>query len=188
MFCRASAALRMRVASAPSSSAVLRALSSTAASVGKAPPSAPAAAVKEGAGAATTVRRTKHKIPQKRASKLLNELEREEFEKLRNNRDFSHVRPGDSVLVERLPFMSSNEPDKIKGLVIAKVNRNSDSALTLLNSENGTPIKRRILMYSPLVQNITVIQKAALHKGKKRVRRSKLYYLEDRNVDSFTVN
>ena len=167
-------------------------MEAAAASIGKAPSSAAAAAasaptLKEGVEVARTTR-MKHKIPQKRASKLLNELEREEFEKLRNNRDFSHVRPGDSVLVERLPFMSSNEPDKIKGLVIAKVNRNSDSALTLLNSENGTPIKRRILMYSPLVQNITVIQKAALHKGKKRVRRSKLYYLEDRNVDSFTVN
>ena len=171
-------------------------MGAAAASIGKAPSSAGAAAataaasaptLKEGVEGARTTR-MKHKIPQKRASKLLNELEREEFEKLRNNRDFSHVRPGDSVLVERLPFMSSNEPDKIKGLVIAKVNRNSDSALTLLNSENGTPIKRRILMYSPLVQNITVIQKAALHKGKKRVRRSKLYYLEDRNVDSFTVN
>jgi ribosomal protein L19 len=168
-------------------------MEAAAASIGKAPSSAAAAAaasaptLKEGVEVARTTR-MKHKIPQKRASKLLNELEREEFEKLRNNRDFSHVRPGDSVLVERLPFMSSNEPDKIKGLVIAKVNRNSDSALTLLNSENGTPIKRRILMYSPLVQNITVVQKAALHKGKKRVRRSKLYYLEDRNIDSFTVN
>lgn len=107
---------------------------------------------------------------------------------MRKNRDYQSIRAGDSVLVERLPYMSSNEPDKIKGLVIAKINRASDSALVLLNSEHGTPIKRRILMYSPLVQNITVLQKAFIHKGLKRVRRSKLYYLEKRSADSFTVN
>jgi ribosomal protein L19 len=130
----------------------------------------------------------KHKVPQKRASFLLNILRNEEFTKMRKNRDYQSIRAGDSVLVERLPYMSSNEPDKIKGLVIAKINRASDSALVLLNSEHGTPIKRRILMYSPLVQNITVLQKAFIHKGLKRVRRSKLYYLEKRSADSFTVN
>ena len=130
----------------------------------------------------------KHKVPQKRASALLGALRTEEYVRLRKAHDYSAVRPGDSVLVERLPFMSSNEPDKIKGLVIAKTNRASDSALILLNSEHGTPVKRRILMYSPLVQNITVLQKSFIHKGLKRVRRSKLYYLEERNADSFTVN
>jgi len=129
----------------------------------------------------------KHKVPQKRASALLGSLRSELFDKLRK-RDFSLIRPGDSVLVERLPYMSSNEPDKIKGLVIAKTNRLSDSSLVLLNSENGTPVRRRILMYSPLVQNITVLQKAFIHKGLKRVRRSKLYYLEKRSADTFTIN
>lgn len=84
--------------------------------------------------------------------------------------------------------MSSNEPDKIKGVVIAKTNRAMDSSLVLLNMEHGTAVRRRMLMYSPLVQNITVLQKAFIHKGMKRVRRSKLYYLEDRNFEGFTVN
>ena len=139
---------------------------------------------------------TKHKVPQKRASAMLSVLRTEEYTKLRKARDFSAVRAGDSVLVERLPYISSNEPDKIKGLVIATTNRSSDSALVLLYSEHGTPTRRRILMYSPLVQNITVLQKSFIHKGDskrpkgfvKRVRRSKLYYLEERNADSFTVN
>ena len=136
----------------------------------------------------STTPHVKHRVPQKRASKLLNELRLEECLKLKKDRDYSSVQPGDSVLIERLPYMSSNEPDKIKGLVIAKTNRASDSALVLLNSEHGTPIRRRMLMYSPLVQNISVLQKAYIHKGKKRVRRSKLYYLEKRGADSFTIN
>ena len=150
--------------------------------------SSSSAAATVNSGNSNSTSTPKHKVPQKRASFLLNILRNEEFTKMRKNRDYQSIRAGDSVLVERLPYMSSNEPDKIKGLVIAKINRASDSALVLLNSEHGTPIKRRILMYSPLVQNITVLQKAFIHKGLKRVRRSKLYYLENRSVDSFTVN
>ena len=97
------------------------------------------------------------------------------------------IRAGDSVVVEKLQNMSSTEPNVVKGVVIAKTNRASDSAITLLNVEHGTPIVRRIVMYSPLILSIRVLQKAFIHKGKKRVRRSKLYYLTDRDPETFTV-
>jgi len=42
-------------------------------------------------------------------------------------------------------------------------------------------MERRIPLYSPLVQGIKLLQKDFLFKGKKRVRRSKLYYLTDQN-------
>lgn len=122
-----------------------------------------------------------------RASKILNILQNEEFEKLKNNRQYPKVEPGDSVAIEKLPFMSSTEPDVIKGVVIAKVNRLSDTALTILNVEHGTPVVRRIVMYNPLVQSIKILQKAFIHEGKKRVRRSKLYYLMQRDPEEFTV-
>lgn len=48
-------------------------------------------------------------------------------------------------------------------------------------------VYRIIPMYSPLIKNISVIQKAFIHKGKKRVRRSKLYYLMDRHPEAYTV-
>lgn len=57
----------------------------------------------------------------------------------------------------------------------------------LLKVEYGTPIERRIILYNPLIQSIKVLQRAFLHKGKKRVRRSKLYYLKTRDPDQFTV-
>jgi len=135
------------------------------------------------------VRKThqKHKIPHKRASSLLNTLTNEEFTKLKDGREWPQVRAGDSVQIDHLPNMSSNDPVKIRGVVIAKVNRSSDTALTILNVEGGTPIERRITMYSPLVTNITVLQKAFIHEGKKRVRRSKLYYLRDLKPELFTV-
>ena len=129
----------------------------------------------------------KHKTPWKRASGLLHLLRNEEFEKLKVNKDVPQFRAGDSIQIDHLPNMSSNDPAKLRGIVIAKTNREMDSAVTILNSEQGTPVERRINIYSPLVTNITVLERAALHKGKKRVRRSKLYYLRDRKPDLYTV-
>jgi ribosomal protein L19 len=130
----------------------------------------------------------KHKIPRKRASSLLNTLRNEEFEKLKDGRQWPEIRAGDSVQVDHLPTISSKDPVKIRGVVIAKVNRSSDSSLTILNVEGGTPVERSIKMYSPLITNITVLQKAFIHEGKKRVRRSKLYYLRSLKPELYTVS
>lgn len=40
---------------------------------------------------------------------------------------------GDSIQIEKLPYITAKETDIIKGLVIAKTNRASDTALRLLN-------------------------------------------------------
>lgn len=51
----------------------------------------------------------------------------------------------------------------------------------------GTKIERRIPLFSPLVKDIKILKKAFIHKGKKRVRRSKLYYLHKLHPENFTV-
>jgi large subunit ribosomal protein L19 len=131
--------------------------------------------------------RPKHKVPFKRASSLLGQLRQEEFEKLRAGREWPAIRAGDSIQLDHLPNISSKEPVKMRGVVISKVNRSSDSAVTILNVEGGTPVERRIPLYSPMVTSVSVLQNAFIHKGKKRVRRSKLYYLRDRKPEEFTV-
>lgn len=60
-------------------------------------------------------------------------LKDEEFEKLKNGRNWGNIQPGDTVQIERLPYISATQPDIFKGLVIAKVNRKSDSAIRILN-------------------------------------------------------
>ena len=42
-------------------------------------------------------------------------------------------------------------------------------------------------LYSPLVTDVKVLQRAFVNDGKKRVRRAKLYYLLDRDPDHYTV-
>lgn len=105
--------------------------------------------------------------------------------------------------------MSSTTPDIIKGVVIGKQNKASDTSIRLLNVsgamqvdvflvenlttialvqvEYGTPVMRLLTMYSPLIKNIKVLQEAFIHKGKKRVRRAKLYYLQNLHPDNYTV-
>lgn len=90
-------------------------------------------------------------------------------------------------MIEKYPFITSETTDIIKGLVIGYTHRFADSALDIINVEFGTPIRRKILIHSPLVKEITVLQRAFIHKGAKRVRRSKLWYLLDRHPDEFTV-
>jgi large subunit ribosomal protein L19 len=122
-----------------------------------------------------------------RASALLNTLRKEEFEALKKGRDFSSFKVGDSIEVERLPYMSANEPEVFKGVVIAKTNRASDTAIQVLNVEHGTPVLRRVVLYNPTVVGVKRLQEAFIHKGKKRVRRSKLYYLLKRDPSEYTV-
>lgn len=64
---------------------------------------------------------------------MLNTLKNEEFERLKNGRQWPLILAGDSVVIERLPYMSSNEVSTIKGIVISNVNRASDSSITILN-------------------------------------------------------
>ena len=63
--------------------------------------------------------------------------------------------------------------------MIAKINRGLDSSFILKDVFLGEVIERRLSLYAPLITEIKVLQKAHIHKGKKRVRRAKLYYLRD---------
>ena len=122
-----------------------------------------------------------------RASGLLNILQKEEFETLRAGRVYPEIHAGDSIEIEKLLYVSSKEPFAVRGVVIGKYNKKSDTSLTILNVEAGTPVLRNIPIYSPLVVSIKILQKAFIHNGKKRVRRSKIYYLENRDVEAYTV-
>jgi hypothetical protein len=68
-----------------------------------------------------------------RASKLLNEIRLEEFEMLKGERKYPRILPGDSIAISKLPYMSAKEPDVVKGVVIAKTNKQGDSGLTIIN-------------------------------------------------------
>lgn len=67
---------------------------------------------------------------------MLSELKVEEFQKLKNGRSFPEIRAGDTVEIEKLPYVTSTEPDIIRGLVIAITNRASDTSIRMINVRN----------------------------------------------------
>jgi ribosomal protein L19 len=60
-------------------------------------------------------------------------LQKEELESLKNGRKFPTIRPGDSISIDKLPYMTAKEPDVIKGMVIGITRRNSDTSIRMLN-------------------------------------------------------
>lgn len=114
-------------------------------------------------------------------------LKKEEYEALKGTRVYPDINAGDSIQVDKLLYVSSKEIVSVKGVVIGVHNKYSDTSISLINVELGVPVRRRISIYSPLIQSIKILQKAFIHNGKKRVRRAKLYYLLDRDVEEYTV-
>lgn len=68
-----------------------------------------------------------------RASKLLGILRKEEFDILKKGKIFPEIKPGDSIAIDMVHYVSATETHTIKGVVVAKINRASDTAVKLLN-------------------------------------------------------
>ena len=111
-------------------------------------------------------------------------VKRRKAESLEFDYDF---RSGDAVEV-KVQDEGETRTTIYKGVIIAKRNKGLGSNFSLLNQiDEGERLELVIPTYAPSVKGIKVLQKAHIHKGKKRVRRSKLYYLRDRNPAEFTV-
>lgn len=121
--------------------------------------------------------RAAFRSPRRKATALLTELRAEEPERRRY--EIPSFRAGDAIEMDVNLDVDSKRPQKVRGLVIAKSNNGADSTVTLFCDVRGTHVTRIIPLYSPLVKAVRVIQKAFLTKGKKKVKRAKLYYLID---------
>ncbi|KAG7341600.1 50S ribosomal protein L19 [Nitzschia inconspicua] len=131
----------------------------------------------------------KFKSPRKRASKLFDELNKEACEKAKA--DTPHIwqqdiRVGDSIELKMvsqggLKPSDKQEVEKIRGVVLGMVKRGLGSSLILRDVVYGLPIERRIPLYSPMIQEATILERNFIFKGRKKVKRAKLYYFRDRN-------
>lgn len=143
----------------------------------------------------------KFKQPRKRASKLFAELNQEACAKAKE--DTPHIwqhdiRVGDSIELKMIsqggikPSAAAKataaagaemqqEIEKIRGVVLGKVHRGLGSSLILRDVVYGLPIERRIPLYSPMIQECTVLERNFIFKGRRKVKRAKLYYFRDRN-------
>jgi large subunit ribosomal protein L19 len=134
----------------------------------------------------------KFKSPQKRASKLLDELNKEAVEKSKEANPVmwkESFRVGDSIELNMVSQggihkdgdNQAQEVEKVRGVVLGVVNRGLGSSVILRDVVYGQPIERKIPLHSPMIKDATVLERNFIFKGKKKVKRAKLYYFRDLN-------
>jgi large subunit ribosomal protein L19 len=105
---------------------------------------------------------------------LLQEIEREQVERLAANRPVPGFQPGDTVRVSLRVVEGERERiQAFEGVCIARKNAGINSNFTLRKISYGEGVERIFPLYSPRVTAIEVIRRGV-------VRRAKLYYLRGR--------
>jgi len=131
------------------------------------------------------VKGEKFASPRKRASKIFAEINKEEYDKnIMNRPNILQVpfRVGDAIEITMVAQggAKSSDLEKIRGVVLGKVNRGLGSSVDIRDVVFGEPINRKIVLHSPLVRSIKVLEENFVFKGRRKVKRAKLYYLRDR--------
>lgn len=135
----------------------------------------------------------KFKSPRKRASKLFGELNKEAVEKSKETNPAIWNQPfrvGDSIELKMVVQggvhakegdKNTQEVEKIRGVVLGVVNRGLGSSVILRDVVYGLPIERQVPLHSPMIKEAAVLERNFIFKGKKKVKRAKLYYFRDLN-------
>jgi len=101
-------------------------------------------------------------------------------------------RVGDAVEIQVLEDGGVDNPqnkklDKIRGVVLGRVNRGLDTSIYLKDVVFGEHMERKIKLHSPMIKTLKVLEENFVHKGRKKIKRAKLYYLRDRKPDETRV-
>src|SRR5215472_17027548 len=108
------------------------------------------------------------------AMNVLQQIEREQVEKLAANRPVPKFEPGDTVRV--MVRVIEGERERVQafeGVCIARKNAGINSNFTLRKISYGEGVERVFPLYSPRIAAIEVVRRGV-------VRRAKLYYLRGR--------
>src|SRR5437899_4891739 len=112
---------------------------------------------------------------------LLQQIEREQVEKLAANRPVPKFEPGDTVRVMvRVVEGERERVQAFEGVCIARKNAGVNSNFTLRKISYGEGVERIFPLYSPRITAIEVVRRGA-------VRRAKLYYLRGRRGKSARI-
>lgn len=128
----------------------------------------------------------KFKSPRKRASKLFGELHQEAVQHSveRNPQVLTtQFRVGDAIELEVVSsggVNGTNDIEKIRGVVLGRTNRGLGSSVLIRDVVFGEPVERKIPLHSPLLKSLKVLEDNFVFKGKRKVKRAKLYYLRNR--------
>ncbi len=105
---------------------------------------------------------------------IIEQLEKEQIEKLTAARSVPDFAPGDTLRVNvRVVEGTRERLQAFEGVCIARSNRSVNSTFTLRKISYGEGVERVFPLYSPLIESIKVVRRGV-------VRRAKLYYLRGR--------
>jgi large subunit ribosomal protein L19 len=102
---------------------------------------------------------------------LIQELEREQAEKITRKRKLADFAPGDTVVVSvRITEGERSRVQAYEGVVIARNGAGLNENFTVRKISYGEGVERVFPLYSPMVEAVKVLRRG-------KVRRAKLYYL-----------
>jgi large subunit ribosomal protein L19 len=128
----------------------------------------------------------KFRSPRRRASKLYGELVQEAIQKSKASRPAvwkTEFRVGDAVEFENVEEggVKAQKTAKFRGVVLGIFRKRLDHSVLIRDVVFGEPVNTLVPMHSPLLRSVKVLEKNFVHKGKRKIKRAKLYYLNDRN-------
>lgn len=112
---------------------------------------------------------------------IIQQLEKEQIEKLTAERAVPEFTPGDTVRVNVKVVEGTRERvQAYEGVVIARRNDGVNSNFTVRKISYGEGVERIFPLYSPNIASIEIVRRGD-------VRRAKLYYLRDRRGKSARI-
>ncbi len=112
---------------------------------------------------------------------LIEEIEREEIDRVTELRELPEFGPGDTVRINvKVTEGSRERVQAFEGVCIARKNRGLNSSFTVRKISYGEGVERIFPLYSPVIDSIQVVRRGA-------VRRAKLYYLRGRRGKSARI-
>ncbi len=112
---------------------------------------------------------------------LIQKLEKEQLDKLRESKQIPDFAPGDTVRVNvKISEGTRERVQAYEGVVIGRSGSGINESFTVRKISYGEGVERVFPVYSPTIESISVVKKG-------KVRRAKLYYLRDRRGKSARI-
>lgn len=102
---------------------------------------------------------------------IIQQLEKEQVEKLSAGKDIPDFQPGDTVLVNvKVVEGDKTRVQAYEGVCIGRAGRGLNENFTVRKISYGEGVERVFPLYSPMIDSIKLVRRG-------KVRRAKLYYL-----------
>src|SRR5512138_1224464 len=112
--------------------------------------------------------------PMEISMNLIQQLEKEQFEKLSATKSIPEFGPGDTVIVNvKVVEGERSRVQAYEGVCISRSGGGLNESFTVRKISYGEGVERVFPLYSPMIDSIKLVRKG-------KVRRAKLYYLRGR--------